>query len=357
MELLLSRSKKTFMRVVALFLFYTGTLKLLSRLVNRFQCKNNEQGKPAFPFVARRRYRNVQILAYHRVNDEKDPFFPAIGTNQFAQHMKVLAECFTVCSLQRLLEGMRSGDIPENAVAVTLDDGYRDNYLHAFPILKRYSISATIFLASGVIGTGGVLWHDRVFAAFSNTHAPFLDGREFHMENLSLLSLQEKLEAQARLLKYLWMKDEHERELAIHRLRQGLAVTEAKEVAGPMLSWEEVLEMRGCGIEFGAHTVTHPILSTLTEERARQEIADSKRVIEEHLGVPVRNFAYPVGRSKDFNSTTKSIVKEAGFSGAVTMIFGSNDSESDVFELRRMIPWDKDADTFRLRLNYQKFRS
>ena len=63
---------------------------------------------------------------------------------------------------------MKDDDLPENAIAVTFDDGYRDNYLNAFPILKRYSVPATIFLATGVIGSERSLWHDEIFGLLSD---------------------------------------------------------------------------------------------------------------------------------------------------------------------------------------------
>ena len=113
--------------------------------------------------------------------------------------------------------------------------------------------------------------------------------------------------------------------------------------------------MHQSGIAFGAHTVTHPILSKLCISRAREEIYTSKRVIEEELRAPVRTFAYPCGREEDFNELTKSIVRDAGYMCAVTAIFGSNDSGQDVFKLRRGIPWEEDLPSFAIKLAWYKF--
>ena len=357
MQVLLSKFKVAIQGVIVGLAKLGGGARLFARLADGYQKKENATGHRAFPFIKKRRARTCQILAYHRVNDENDYYFPAIPTIQFARQMEILAERFTLCSLERLLEGIQTGDMPENAVAVTFDDGYRDNYQNAFPVLKRHSIPATIFLATGVIGTSLVLWHDRVFAAFRKTQAPCLAGLDSRIGRLPLGSLTEKLAAQKQVLNLLWSMDAHERELAIERLTEGLEVDGDKEINGLMMSWEEALEMRRNGIDFGAHTVTHPILSRLSRESAAREINDSLNTIEKKLGSRVKSFAYPVGRAMDFDATTKALLEEAGCRCAVTMIFGSNESGADPYELRRIIPWAENADLFALRLSYYRFCS
>jgi peptidoglycan/xylan/chitin deacetylase (PgdA/CDA1 family) len=322
-------------------------------LADRFQGKKNAAGHPVFPFIKKRRERSCQILAYHRVNDENDLFFPGLPTSQFARQMEVLAERFTLCSVDRLLQGIHSGDLPEHAVAVTFDDGYRDNYANAFPILKRYSVPATIFLTTGVIGCRKTLWHDRVFAILRQTRVPELSS--FGPENtLSFRSLADKLQSQRQILKYLWSLDAEARDLAIAELCHRLDVHDTEGDA-LMLSWEEVSEMSRDGIQFGAHTVNHPVLARLRPEEARQEIFGSKRAIETVLNTAVTSFAYPIGRSVDFTATTKTMVQEAGFSCGLTMIFGNNPPGTDLYEIRRISSWNEDADAFGLRLKYYNF--
>lgn len=355
--MLLCKLKGAIQGVIVLLAKLGGGASLFAQLADGYQEKKNAKGHRVFPFIKKRRVRTCQILAYHRVNDENDHFFPAISTIQFARQMEILAEYFTVCSLDRLLDGIQTGDMPENAVAVTFDDGYRDNYLNAFPVLKRHSIPATIFLATGVIGSGILLWHDRIFAAFRDTRAPWLAGLDSNIGSLPLASVEEKLVAQKRVLNLLWSMDPQKREIAIQRLNDCLEVNSSKETGGLMMSWEEVLEMRRNGIDFGAHTVTHSILSRLPRQSAAREITDSLKAIGKKLGTRVTSFAYPVGREMDFNATTKALLEEAGCRCAVTMIFGSNETGADPYELRRITPWAENADVFALRLSYYKFSS
>ena len=88
--------------------------------------------------------------------------------------------------------------------------------------------------------------------------------------------------------------------------------------------------------------MSHPILSKLTVEDARQEICGSKRTIDEVLEGAVTTFAYPIGRWLDFTETTKALVEEAGFCCGLTMVFGNNEVETDLYEMRRIAPWDED---------------
>ena len=108
-------------------------------------------------------------------------------------------------------------------------------------------------------------------------------------------------------------------------------------------------------ITFGSHTVTHPILSRISTERIKTEIQRSKETIEKYLNVPVRTFAYPVGRNQDFNEEVKTLLQEAGYICAVTTIPGANESGQDPFELRRLTPWEDYLPAFAAKLNWYKF--
>ncbi len=90
------------------------------------------------------------------------------------------------------------------------------------------------------------------------------------------------------------------------------------------LSWEEIREMAGGGIEFGSHTVTHPRLSALAPEACSSELVSSKRIIEERIGRPVRTLAYPFGGKLEFNESVEKAAREAGYECAFSLCRGSN---------------------------------
>lgn len=349
------RLKKSLSKIIASFCFYLPILKLTNRFINIFQPKKNTEGVLTFPFVKKRRSRNFQILTYHRVNDDYDPFFGAVPISVFEKQMDYVASNFHVCSLEDAIEMTRRKELPDNVIVVTFDDGYKDNYLNAFPILKKFSVPATIFLATDVISSGRVLWHDQVFSAFRETQELFLAGYGTLSIEYPLKTLNEKLTAQKEVLQFLRSLDEKERSFWIDRLIEKLKVDNRKERPDLMLTWEEVKIMYQNGISFGSHTVTHPILPRLTLDRIREEIYKSKEIIEEKLGVPIKTFAYPNGRKEDFNESIKNILKEAGYLCAVTTIFGVNENGQDLFELKRGGPWEAHLPTFAMKLNWYKF--
>jgi peptidoglycan/xylan/chitin deacetylase (PgdA/CDA1 family) len=339
-------------------LYHMRMLQITARYIDKYQPKKRSDGKhSAFPFIEKRRSRNVQILVYHRVNDEMDPFFPATPTIAFKRHMEYLAENFNVCPLAEGVERLKTNDVPERAVVVTFDDGYRDNYLHAFPTLQRLSIPATIFLATGAIGSGEILWHDRVFSVFRRTRCVTLKDFGHPPRDYPLRSLRDKLFAQSDVLWYLRSISDGERERCINLLAEKLGTSGEMISSQLMLSWEEINTMCREGISFGSHTVNHPILSKLSREAAQQEIVESKKTIERHLSKSVETFAYPSGRREDFTEPVKALVREAGYSCGVSMIFGANEIGQDHFELRRGAPWEYDTPTFAAKLAWYKFVS
>jgi peptidoglycan/xylan/chitin deacetylase (PgdA/CDA1 family) len=344
------------LKIIALVIFYSRLSAWINHFVNGHQPKTDSDGKLLFPFVKKRQSRNVQILVYHRVNDEHDSFFPATPTGVFAKQMDYLASNFNVLSLEDAVERMRINDIPDSAVVITFDDGYKDNYLNAFPILKRLSISATIFLTTEIIGSEKVIWHDRVFSAFRETKSPYLKGFVNTSRRVPLETIRDKLNAQREVLDFLRTLDDRERMIWIDKLIEHLNVKDGGETQGIMLTWEEITIMHQKGISVGSHTVTHPILSKLPIDRARVEISESKKIIEKKLDTKIKAFAYPSGRREDFDATTKDLLREAGYECALTMIFGPNENGQDLFELRRGTPWEEDLPTFAMKLNWYKFR-
>ncbi len=289
-----------------------------------------------------------QILTFHRVNDEHDPFFESVPTRVFEQRMAYLAETCHVLTVEQLVKRARAGNLPSNAVAITFDDGYRDNLTHGAPILVRLGLPATIFLATGFIGTTAVAWSDRVAMAFK------LTTRESLMtpwrKIVSLTSQTDRLRALAQTIAFLKQQPDDELRVTVDRLLETLGVTDQKPLKDLMLTWDDVNALVGLGFSIGAHTVNHPILSRVSAQRARTEIMGSRQIIESACGQAPTSFAYPNGTADDYTQTVTHLVREAGFTSAVTTRFGLNTASTSPFELRRGGPWEEDLPTFALKL-------
>jgi peptidoglycan/xylan/chitin deacetylase (PgdA/CDA1 family) len=238
-------------------------------------------------------------------------------------------------SLKEVLLRAQQSDLPPNALAITFDDGYRDNYEQAYPILRALGVPATIFLSTGPLESGQEpLWHDLVFDAFRRTEAPTVAIGD---TTYSLKTHQERRQA-------LWVFRQFLRGFEfcnwkglIGMLRVDLGFAEDWSCPGfEKLEWWHIKEMTRHQISFGVHTVNHPLLTCLPVDEATLEIQASKSVIERRLGMPADLFAYPNGSRKDFNEAIKHLLREQGFLCGVTNIQGTNSSHTDRFELRRL---------------------
>ena len=346
-------AKRMVWSVLAMF-HRIGMSAAFAYVANRFR------SKASFPFVRGRSQRNVQILVYHRVRQSPDSFLPSTPLASFEKQMECLARRFRVLNLVEAVEALARGDVPDNAVVITFDDGYRDNFDLAYPILTALSLDATIFLTTGVIGTHRLLWHDRVFRAFNETGESTL--REFipRTEVAGLENPAQKQSSLDRVLGYLKSLGPDQRDRRIDELEDRLGVEGSDPPTRLMLSWEEVRQMQRDGVSFGAHTVTHPTLTRVPLDRAAWEIVESKRQLEQRLQTEVKAFAYPNGRRGDFDASTKQILREAGFTCAVTTMFGANPANGngrpwDRWELHRGGPDESDPGLFAAKMNVYKF--
>jgi peptidoglycan/xylan/chitin deacetylase (PgdA/CDA1 family) len=333
-----------------------GIARILIHLADKWQATGSvsKPRQPGIPWIRKRGLSTYQILAYHHVDDRADPFFGGIPTAVFRKQMEALAAHFNVLPLQDLLKLASADDLPPRAVAVTLDDGYRDSYLHAFPVFREFGLPATVFLATGGMEKQALLWHDIVFDAFRRTQAPAVSfcGIEY-----PLGTLENKKAAQLLLRRYLRKVNVAERDSLIRDVTSQLGVGEPCGDFAQMISWQEAREMAEHNITIGAHTVTHPILTRIAPEQALEEIVHSKETIERHLQRDVTLFAYPNGQRDDFNESIKGAVQAAGFAGAVTTMEGINSKRSDIFELRRTIDIGQNPHLLPLKLAWQRLCS
>ena len=263
----------------------------------------------------------VAILIYHRVCPRTDNWSLApLSPESFETQMKYFAQNYEVLSLDRLVQYATSGkSFPEKAVVVTLDDGYKDNYLYAYPILRKYNIPATIFLTTGYIGASELFWWDKVaYIIESNISIKKLNLNDFGI--YSLQSELEKTQVKSIICEKLKKLSDNKRKSIIEKLLDICQVEIPRDLGKKLfLSWKEVKEMDNAGVTFGAHSVNHPILINMPLEQSKNEIVQSKKDIEEKLGKKVTAFSYPNG---NFNAEIVELVRKSGFTCAVSVYPG-----------------------------------
>jgi peptidoglycan/xylan/chitin deacetylase (PgdA/CDA1 family) len=288
------------------------------------------------------------IVNYHRILETPDPLLesePDVKT--FHWQMKLLAECFNVMPLHQALNALATQRMPPRAVCITFDDGYRSTHDLALPILKKFNLPATVFVTTGYVGEGN-MWNDKIIEAVRRLPNGTLDLREARLGVHTITSLEERKRAIRRLTedaKYLPPKERHDLTLKLEKLADGVFTEEL------MLTREMIRAMAQQGVEIGAHTISHPILTSLSDDNAREEIARGKQQLESIIGKPVRLFAYPNGKvGMDFDGRHVAMAKEAGFDAAFTTAMGAANSGHDRFQIPRSRPWDATPFFFGLRL-------
>ncbi len=290
--------------------------------------------------------RMVTILAYHRVLDVPDedrfPFdleLVSASVAAFERQMAFLKAHYTPITFATLLGHLDRGEAPPRGSAiVTFDDGFVDNYSHAFPVLRRLGIPATIFLATGYLDRGETFWYERLSHAVMTTRATSVrvPGAQAHAIGPDARSRRRVIPALLRWLKRA--ADEERRQVLADLLRQLAPEVDcdADPRSGPM-TWDQVREMSRAGIEFGSHSVDHPVLSKVDGTRLAVELEASKARIEAELGKAVQVIAYPVGGEEAFDERVRTAVRAAGYRFGVSYIAGvDSPARWDPLALRRL---------------------
>lgn len=197
-------------------------------------------------------YKTAPILLYHRISKvSADPTLLCVSPECFEGHLRFLKEYYNIVPLSVLSERLTTGTLEGNEAAVTFDDGYSDNLINALPLLEKYNVPSTIFITTGSLGKRASFEWDMGYK--EHDRAVFLSEKEIIL-------------------------------LASHPL-----------------------------IEIGAHTVTHPSLANISLGRQKEEIIESKVILERITGKNIKSFAYPFGSVYDIDHSSKKIVEQAGF--------------------------------------------
>ncbi|WP_293264273.1 polysaccharide deacetylase family protein [Neptunomonas sp.] len=300
------------------------------------------------PFILKTKGKqHLSILIYHRVLPKYDFMRPSEPTvEEFDWQMSIISRYFNPLSLADALELMNRGELPENAICVTFDDGYADNESCALPILKKWHIPATVFISTGFIN-GGRMWNDTVVETLKGIDK-HLDLQKLGLGEYTLHDQESKKIAAQEILTEIKHREIESRAEAVEFIESLAEHTLPRDL---MLTDQQIKNLSDAGVEIGGHTVSHPILAKLDNAQAKQEIFDGKKCLENIINKKIKYFAYPNGKlGHDYLENQIRIVKEAGFEAAVSTTWGVSTRNSDCYQLARFTPWDKRADKFFLRL-------
>lgn len=271
------------------------------------------------------------VLCYHRVNDIHDDWNNITVTqNTFIKQLQYLRQNYDIV--------YSCNDIyKEHAVAITFDDGYEDTYLNAFPILKQLNIPATLFISTLCIDQENEDWCNELSRLIieggkGKTHL------QFRGETYPVSTLEERKNTNRQIFRIIKSDDIDVRNDSMMEIGKWSGQEGAKpRLAFRMLRSLQIQELATSNlIRIGAHTVTHPSLSTLSESSQESELINSKNKLEEITGKIITEFAYPFGYPRDYSEKTITLLKKVGFERAFITHHFERHSDDAKYEIRRL---------------------
>lgn len=315
--------------------------------------------------TARRIAAGPVIMLYHRVSSsENDPQWLSVTPEQFESHLEVYKRLCHPMPLREVVEKIRRGTLPRRAVVLTFDDGYADNLEFALPLLEQHGIPATVFAATDMLGSQEEYWWDQLEALFLQDGA-LPERLELTVVNRDYtweIAPGEDVSGHSswNITSGAWPTSRHRVYQELTELLIGSVPAERQRILDAIWQWsgkkpqprashlpmnqDQLRQMAAGGVvEIGSHGRTHTALSLLSANEQRDEIFESKRILEETLDRPVLEFSYPYGRRVDYTSDCVRMVEGAGYESACSNYPGSLSRDESLYEMPRNLVRNWDA--------------
>jgi peptidoglycan/xylan/chitin deacetylase (PgdA/CDA1 family) len=279
----------------------------------------------------------LHVATFHRVLPQAQlRDYPlaaiAVSVEEFTWFVEFFCKHFTVDTFAGAARRWSAGERPARPfLAITFDDGQRDNALHAVPVLERLGVRGSFYVPVKTLDEDGTLWHDRLGYATAKLLRTERGAASRALEELGAPELPDVAATVQGLV---------ERAKRLTPARRDAFVDATERAAGGnarpawdgMMSWDQLRAMVASGHEVGSHSMTHPLLPQLDDEALAYEVAESRRVLEAALGCPVETFCYPNG---DSDARVVRAVKDAGYTRALSTRWGPNEPGTDPFDFSR----------------------
>ena len=281
--------------------------------------------------------RGAVIFCYHRVIEgDPDPHsIPGtqVDRENFIAQVRLLSSKYRLVSFATLVQKLKKRDLDQDYLVLSFDDGFKDNYTIAYPILARYHVPSIFFISPDRLGSSSLIWNNRALFLFNRKTR----GGSLHWRGheLPLGSELERLRARDLINQTLAPMKEEDREALFEQIADALSSPlHPSEKPELMLNRDDISDMIAGGLaEFGSHSMTHYLLPLCDEQQRTQEVEGSKKALEDSLGRPVAYFAYPGGA---YDEKTVGSVRSAGYEAAVITSEGLVKIGDDLFLLHRL---------------------
>ena len=296
--------------------------------------------------------RDLRILAYHRVLDIPDigtfPFDLAVvsaSTLQFREQLTLIRRRFHPVTFRDLFAAMDGGPaLPADAILITFDDGYDDNYRVAFPILRDLGMSAMFFVSTGHIDSGLPYSYDWLVHMICMTTAERLVIPELGIDRALPRGRAERRVVAGALLERVKRFDDTAQQAIISRLQREWDMPRKPHPDCHPMNWDQLREMQAAGMEIGSHGVDHRMLAKLSQDELLREIKGSKAALDAHLDLPAEVISYPVGGYDAYDQQVMDIAKQAGYRAACNYIVGTNSLPTAARYALSRLPVEREMD-------------
>jgi glycosyltransferase involved in cell wall biosynthesis/peptidoglycan/xylan/chitin deacetylase (PgdA/CDA1 family) len=269
-------------------------------------------------------WRGTLVLNYHRIARSgevaHDRGVVSASPEEFLDQMRYLRRHFEVVGPEELV---RHPERPGKRVLITFDDGYRDNFELALPILEDQGVRATFFLTTGFLDDPRLSWWDEIAWMVRNSPKRGFTGGHPLPEPL-IFDEPHRDAAVAVVLKHYKQLRPGASEVFLDHVAEatGTGRGDRRDAIGMWMTWDMARQMRDAGMVLGGHTVNHPVLARLTPESQRQEVEGCRARLAAELSQPMDWFSYPVGERGSFDAVTRNALQQAGVRAAFSFYGG-----------------------------------
>jgi peptidoglycan/xylan/chitin deacetylase (PgdA/CDA1 family) len=286
----------------------------------------------------------LSILTYHRFpdHDASGSFDDGVidtSAVDFEEHVACLKRHFTPVGVDELCAFAAGGSLPPNAVAITFDDGYLDNYSQALPILRKYDCKAIFFIATSFVSERKLYWWDRVAYQVKQSERASI---ELRYPSSFRVDLSDRTAAVFKLLRFIKLRRSLDMERLLSEVTAATGVTWTRELELEfadrlLMTWDQVRALRQAGMDVESHTRTHRVLQSLPESELMLELEGSRLDLQQQLGQAPRALAYPIGKPLQPASPIRAALVRAGYQIGLTNGTGPTPTwrRCDPYDIRR----------------------
>ncbi len=292
-----------------------------------------------------KRQKSIVVLAYHRICEFSNLFYDyniSATPGEFRNQMEYIKANYNVISSEKLIS-CYSGRcrIPDNSIMITFDDGFKDTIHNAYPILMDMQLPAVLFVATDFIDYEYIPWEDEISYLINNTDINKLT-KEIKDINEVIKKKMSKNEIIFMVCKWLRGASGKDKKEIRNKLYSCAGLTEESvsqriiDAGKNMMNKNDLKQWVSAGLEVGAHTCSHPQLSSTNESVVELELIFSKYRLENIISKNVQIFAYPYGMEGYYNDDNIRLVRKTGYDCAFSMNGGLNTLETNRYDLRRV---------------------